>query len=129
MDRYKRLVARVIAGGKDLSVLIVSSGLACHFLNHSSDETLAAAESTARSAHLGFWAAGAQQPRCVALNRAPLSARDVAAAGFFGNSNSRVYHSADCKNAHCKNCSFTFRSEDDAKAAGFKPAGDCVKRK
>lgn len=129
VDRYQRLVARVVGGGKDLGVSLVSSGLACHFLKHSSDAVMAAAESTARSGQLGFWAAGAKQPRCVALNQAPLSVGQIAAAGFFGNANSRVYHSAACKNAHCKNCSFTFRTESDAKAAGFRPAGDCLKGK
>lgn len=127
VDRYERLVARVVAGGMDLSLSIVSAGLACHFLKYSSDDTLAAAESTARSGRLGFWATGAQQPRCVALNRAPLSRSQIIAAGFFGNSNSRVYHSPSCKNAHCKNCTLRFRNEGEAKSAGFRPAGDCLK--
>lgn len=129
VDRYQRLVARVSAGSKDLGVSLVSAGLACHFLKHSSDTALAAAESAARSGQLGFWAVGAKQPRCVALNQAPLTVGQIAAAGFSGNANSRVYHSAACKNARCKNCSFKFRTENDAKAAGFRPADDCLKGK
>ena len=40
VDRYGRLVARIQTNGKDLSTEIVSAGLACHFLRHSSDATL-----------------------------------------------------------------------------------------
>jgi len=50
VDRYGRLVARVRLGRMDLSVEIVTAGLACHFLRYSSDPVLATAEADARSA-------------------------------------------------------------------------------
>jgi micrococcal nuclease len=125
VDRYGRLVARIQTNGKDLSTEIVSAGLACHFLRHSSDATLTLAEKRARSLGLGFWAAGSPKPRCAALNSAtglaPLS------QGFFGNVSSRVYHSSTCKNARCKNCTQEFSSSAAAEAAGYRPARDCVK--
>ena len=48
-DRYGRLVARVIADGKDVSLELVRAGLAWHFLRYSSDAELAFAEREARS--------------------------------------------------------------------------------
>lgn len=127
VDRYGRLVARVLVGSSDVSVSLVSSGLACHFLKYSDDQNLAAAEARAKAAKLGFWAPDAQKPRCVAMNKGPSAINALLADGFFGNTNSRVYHSATCKNAHCKNCTQQFSTRTAAEQAGFKPAKDCLK--
>jgi micrococcal nuclease len=66
VDRYGRLVARIRIGATDLSAALLEAGLACHYRRYSSDPVLEAAETTARAAGAGFWAAGAAKPRCVA---------------------------------------------------------------
>ena len=48
-DRYGRLVARVIAGGQDVSVALVEAGLAWHYVEYSKDPILQRAELSARS--------------------------------------------------------------------------------
>lgn len=65
VDRYGRLVARVIGPDGDTSLKLVSAGLACHYTRYSSDAVLAAAAAEARRTGKGFWAAGAGLlPRC-----------------------------------------------------------------
>jgi len=54
-DRYGRTVARVIAGGKDVSLELVRAGLAWHYRKYSSDPVLAEAEQEARAAKKGLW--------------------------------------------------------------------------
>ncbi len=146
VDQYGRLVARItVAEGTtvtDLSVALVSDGLACHYEYYSSDPALARAEAQARAAGRGFWAPGAQRPSCVDRDaalmrgsngramspppRPPAAARPIAAA-FVGNTHSRVFHHATCPNAGCPNCTRTFSSRAAAEAEGFKPAGDCLR--
>jgi len=84
----------------------------------------------ARQAGRGFWAPGASRPRCAAATAAPRrpSARDTGAAAFRGNTSSRVYHAPWCRNYDCRDCTRVFRSEAEARAAGFRPAGDCLRR-
>lgn len=147
VDQYGRLVARVtVADGAaltDISVALVSDGLACHYRYYSSDPALARAEAEARVAGRGFWAQDAQKPACVARDAAvtpsgngrgtsapvapaPAPARPIAAA-FVGNTRSRVFHLPTCANAGCPNCTRTFTSRAEAEAEGFTPAGDCLK--
>ena len=54
-DRYGRLVARVIVGGRDLSEEMLRAGLAWHFLRYSSDKRLQALEQQARQQRVGLW--------------------------------------------------------------------------
>jgi len=56
IDRYGRLIARVTLDGRDLSVAAVEAGFAWHFVRHSTDPILAAAEARARARRLGLWA-------------------------------------------------------------------------
>jgi micrococcal nuclease len=65
VDRYDRLVARVIFDGKDSSLELVQTGLACHFTRFANDPVLAKAQLTARTSGRGFWAADAAKPACV----------------------------------------------------------------
>jgi micrococcal nuclease len=140
VDRYGRLVARVSAAGRDVSLELIKAGLACH--RFAPDPALAKAEALARAAGAGFWASSATKPQCVALkgggrrmspavprstDARPLPpARPAAATQFHGNVSTRLYHAASCPNFTCRNCTRTFATEADAQAAGFKPAGDCV---
>jgi micrococcal nuclease len=141
-DRYGRLVALVTSQGKDLSLELVKAGLAWHYTEYSSDPTLAAAEREARNAHRGLWVDPSPVPPWVA-RRPTASANPVASnlkpatskiksavvGPFHANTQSRVYHSDNCPNAHCLNCSLIFKTENEAKTAGYRPAGDCITAK
>jgi endonuclease YncB( thermonuclease family) len=137
VDRYGRLVARVDVGGRDASQALLAAGLACQ--RFATDAVLAAAESQARAAGRGFWAANARKPRCA--TRAPVntprspqapSARAAPRAGSAdstvvrGNVSSMLYHREGCPNFRCRNCTRLFASEAAARAAGFRPARDCA---
>jgi endonuclease YncB( thermonuclease family) len=127
VDRYGRLVARVSVAGDDAGTALVLAGLACHYVAYSSDALLAAAEADARRHRRGFWAPSAQRPPCAieALRTAEGRTARPGAAVFHGNTSSRVYHAPSCRNYNCRNCTRPFSSEEEARAAGFRPAGDC----
>lgn len=132
VDRYGRLVARIRVGRQDASLALLEAGLACHYTQYSADRMLAAAEAKARREGQGFWASGAGKPRCTESTRAaapsPRAPAVAVAATFHGNVESRVYHWPTCRNYTCRNCTRVFQSEAEAKAAGFRPAGDCLRR-
>jgi micrococcal nuclease len=65
VDRYDRLVARVVLDGRDSSLELIEAGLACHFTRFVNDPILATAQLTARTAGRGFWAANSAKPACV----------------------------------------------------------------
>ena len=128
VDTYGRLVARLRVDNADASEAIISAGLGCTYRRYATDSILEAAQDEARKARRGFWAAGAQQPACVAREaRVQVPTPRLAASGnFVGNVNSRVYHSPNCRNAKCKSCSREFATRAAAETAGFRPAGDCI---
>mgnify|MGYP001170498696 CR=1 FL=1 len=55
VDRYGRFVGRVQIDGVDLSVALVSEGLAWHYTRYSDDAVLARAEAEARTKKIGLW--------------------------------------------------------------------------
>jgi endonuclease YncB( thermonuclease family) len=131
VDQYGRLVARVRVGQTDSSLALLEAGLACHYRQFSSDPVLEAGERSARTSGRGFWLPAAPKPQCVAREAAGASRRPQAAAvesGFVGNVSSHVYHAPTCRNARCRNCTRRFASREEAASAGFRPAGDCLKR-
>lgn len=141
VDRYGRLVARVSIDDADASGVLVGSGLACHAYAY--DAQLAKAEAAARAAGAGFWSA-ATKPACVtrtafsargsqrgrlAPQASDSGSRDAGRAGpFRANVTSGVYHAPSCRNYACRNCTREFSTEAEAQAAGFKPAGDCLRK-
>lgn len=130
VDRYGRLVARISVQGNDASLELIKVGLACHYTQFSFDALLARAEAEARSAGRGFWAPGADKPRCATppTSSAPRQAMGSRESTLHGNVTSHVYHAPSCRNYHCRNCTRTFQSEAEARAAGFRAAGDCFRR-
>lgn len=130
VDRYGRLVARVTVEDSDTSVEIVKAGLACHYLQYSSDPALARAQEQARTEGRGFWVPNAAKPRCtqVSSNAASVAKSGSSEIVFHGNASSRVYHTPTCRNYNCQRCTRIFRSEAEAQSAGFRPAGDCLHR-
>lgn len=123
------VVARIVVDGKDASEAIIAAGLGCTYHPHIVDPALDAALDRAKTAKLGFWAAGARQPACVLREAQTRSAPPLTtASGFVGNVSSKVYHLPTCRNASCANCARTFATGAAAEAAGFKRAGDCLGR-
>lgn len=55
VDRYGRLVARVLVDGRDVSLALVQAGFAWHYTRYSRDGALADAEKIARGQRLGLW--------------------------------------------------------------------------
>lgn len=128
IDRYGRLVARITIGAEDASVQIADAGLACHYRAYSSDPKLDDAETRAREAARGFWAVDAERPHCVSRGLQRGDPTGPVAGPFHGNTSSRLFHSRSCRNFDCKNCTKVFQTEVDARTAGFRPAGDCLRR-
>jgi hypothetical protein len=130
VDRYGRLVARVTSGGKDLSLELVNAGLATHYTVFSFDSKLEAAQKEAQQARRGMWRDGVPPSATRASRNSPAPQSDATPAArspFVGNVNSRVYHARTCRNAGCKNCTREFATQEEARAAGFRPAGDCLR--
>jgi endonuclease YncB( thermonuclease family) len=65
VDRYDRLVARIVLDGRDSSLELIEAGLACHFTRFLNDPVLAKAQVSARTSGRGFWAANSAKPACV----------------------------------------------------------------
>jgi endonuclease YncB( thermonuclease family) len=131
VDVYDRLVARIAVDKGDASETIIAAGLGCTFRRYVSDAALDAAQDRARTARLGFWAAGARQPPCVAREanaKSTSKPRNRVTGGVVANVNSKVYHLQTCPNANCKSCTRRFDNHADAEAAGFRPARDCIDR-
>lgn len=131
VDRYGRLVARVTSEGKDLSLELVAAGLASHYTVFAFDPKLEEAERRARAERRGMWAQGMPRPptaeRPTPPSNAARPAASTVAGPFHGNVRSRVYHAPTCRNARCRNCTREFKTQEEAQAAGFRAAGDCLK--
>ena len=126
VDRYGRLVSRVQVGGIDLSVALVTEGLAWHYTQYSDDPVLAAAEAQARAAEIGLWSQSSPVPPWEFRRGVTSTGSGVSDEGVLhGNRRSKVFHRSGCRNYRCQNCTVMFDSADEALAAGFRPAGDC----
>ena len=115
----------------DRLIWLVSAGLATHYTSFSFDPKLEAAQRQAQQERRGMWKDGVPPARTGATGAtsAPRAASALdAQAAFVGNVSSRVYHTRTCRNAGCKNCTRAFATQAEAQAAGFRPAGDCLKR-
>lgn len=56
VDRYGRLVARVLVRDQDVSLELLRAGLAWHFVRYNQEPTLSQLESEARADRRGLWA-------------------------------------------------------------------------
>lgn len=131
IDRYGRLVAKVVVGGVDANLEQIKAGLAWHFKRYANEQTLkdrreyAAAEVEARKAKRGIWS--------IASPVAPWDFRDgkgtpEAIEGLIiGNRRSRVYHAPGCPsyNRVSPQNRVMFKTPADAEKAGFRKAGNC----
>lgn len=136
-DPYGRLVASLSVDGRDVGTELVRAGAAWHFAQFSDSATLAEAERDARTAGRGLWAGAIPTPpweyrgdqRAGGLRRsagAP-TPRGPAAGDYHGNVSSRVFHARGCQQFDCASCTAGFTSAADARAAGYRPHGACVR--
>ena len=124
IDRYGRTVATVMVDGEDLGLALVRAGLAWHYTRYSNDAELARAETAARAAKRGIWS----HVRAIAPWEYRRPAPVASAEGpFHGNVRSLVFHRAGCQHYECQNCTRVFTTRAEGLAAGFRPAGDCLK--
>jgi len=124
IDRYERTVARIYIGEKDLSVELVRSGLAWHYIQYApNDKELAEAEALAKSAGIGIWSLPNPAPP---WERASLQSKsESGSVVFHGNVRSKIFHAPSCRYYNCKNCTRLFSSREEAIAAGFRPCKRC----
>jgi micrococcal nuclease len=92
-----------------------------------SDPRLEDAERRARAERRGMWAQGMPRPPTAERGTPARPAVSSVAGPFYGNVRSRVYHAPTCRNARCKNCTREFQTQEEAQAAGFRAAGDCLR--
>lgn len=132
VDRSGRIVGRVTVDQLDLGLALVEAGLAWHYRAFSNDSELAALEKQAREAGRGLWVdSAAVAPwmwRAQKTSKTPETARAGGVQGpFRGNLRSRVYHAPHCRNYRCQNCTAGFKTAEEAEAAGYRAAGDCLR--
>jgi endonuclease YncB( thermonuclease family) len=124
IDRYGRTVARVVVDGEDLGLALVKAGLAWHYKQYSNDNDLARAENAARETRVGLWSHPKPIPPWEYRRPTPIA---DASGPFHGNASSRVFHRPGCPHYDCQNCIEVFKTRELAVAAGFRPAGDCLR--
>jgi endonuclease YncB( thermonuclease family) len=125
LDKYGRLVARVIADGQDVSLALVQAGLAWHYKQYSSDQSLAAAEVAARRAGIGLWSVKSPMPPWEFRHPSSSLVSRGPAGPYHGNVSTRVFHRPGCQHYNCKNCTAVFKTRDEAITAGYRPGGCC----
>jgi endonuclease YncB( thermonuclease family) len=155
LDRYGRIVGKVMVGGLDVCGEMVFSGLAWHYKQYEGEQAaedrkaFTEAEERARRLKLGLWSqasptapwefrrskrveeATTAEPAREEATPAPVAPPAQSAAtpsgGIVGNSNSRIYHWPGCPNYSqiAPTNRVTFESADEAEAAGFRAAKNC----
>jgi endonuclease YncB( thermonuclease family) len=124
VDKYGRTLARLyLPDGRDVSQVMVSTGLAWHFARYSNDHRLVDLQETARRSRVGLWASADAVP--------PWDFRSGDAAvpvsgPLHGNRKSHALHSSLCPDYNCAQCSITFQSVEEAVDAGFRPHSTCL---
>lgn len=128
-DNYGRFVSRVRIDGEDLSLALVSAGLAWYYRQFTSDANLEAGEGSARKSRIGLW----REPSPVApwdFRRAETRPPPTESNGsLHGNMKSKVYHLPGCRDYDCANCSTLFATPTEATAAGFRKHLGCPIRR
>jgi endonuclease YncB( thermonuclease family) len=135
LDKYGRVVGKVLLDGRDINIEQIKAGLAWHYKKYEDEQppedriTYAEAERQARAARLGLWKDANPTPPgdwrvAVKEERAgPLPPL----GSIVGNRNSKKYHLEGCpgfRDVSEKN-RVVFKSVEEAEAAGYKRAGNC----
>lgn len=135
LDKYGRVVGKVLLDGRDVNIEQVKAGLAWHYKKYESEQppedrlTYAEAERQARTARLGLWKdANPTLPGDWRVAVKEERAGPLPPLGsIVGNRNSKKYHLEGCpgfRDVAEKN-RVIFKSVEEAEAAGYKRAGNC----
>ncbi|NTU58910.1 MAG: nuclease [Chlorobiaceae bacterium] len=138
IDRYGRTIGRVYIEGKSLNEELIRAGLAWHYKQYSSDSNLAVLEREARLQKKGLWVDPQPLPpwEFRKAKRGASSSggdpqfslnalRSAEAVAFRGNTKSKVFHRAGCKQFNCRNCTAEFASREAAISVGYRVCGVC----
>lgn len=149
IDRYGRLIGTVAIGATNANLEQLRAGLAWYYHEYATDipmdlrEPYAIAEAEAKAAQLGLWRdrtpVAPWAYRHLEMTAPPVAAptpvvpRALAAPTpaptlrVIGNRNSRIYHLPGCGsyNAVAERNRVYFATEADARAAGYRKAGNC----
>lgn len=132
IDRYGRTVAHVkLPSGLDLNEELLRAGLAWHYKQYSSNNSLAKLESEAQAASLGIWSQkdpiapwdwrhSSKQPE-----KSEAKKENQLTGAFHGNINSRIFHRQGCRYYDCTNCTALFNGREQAIGGGFRPCKIC----
>lgn len=127
-DRYGRIVARCMAGERDLGAALVAAGMAFAYRKYSKDYI--GLEAEARAARRGIWAGSAERPEAVrAAKNPPQQAPGTCAIKGNISSKGRIYHrpgdaSYDATRIDTSKGErwFCSEAEAEARAAGWRAA-------
>jgi endonuclease YncB( thermonuclease family) len=137
-DRYGRLVGKVTLNGPDIALLQIDRGMAwffrkyAHELSRDDARAYEQAEMNARAERRGLWADPSPVPpwEYRAQQRGPVpDVPPVTSGVIIGNRNSRVYHRPDCPdyNKVSERNRVYFKTAQEAEAAGYRLAGNCLR--
>jgi len=144
VDRYGRLVVKVLVNGIDINLQQVRSGLAWHFKSYESEQSAAdrrlyaSAELAARDTKLKIWSmpnpvapwdfrrSGVQQ-NATSKTPFPRMLQGSQPGLIIGNRNSMIYHLPGCQSYSkvAKKNRVYFSSRAQAEAAGYRAARNC----
>lgn len=135
-DRYGRSIGDVtLPDGRSLNREIVKAGYAWWYRKYSKDVSLGELEEEARSARRGLWQDKEPQPpwewraaakgqQRVALHHKTI--QELVSGPYHGNTKSKAFHRASCKDYNCKNCIEILESREEAIEKGYRPCGMCI---
>lgn len=138
-DMYKRLLRYVEVGGKDIGASMIADGYAHSYKKypHPRLDAYNALEKTAREGNKGLWGScstSSASSKAAKSNKAVSSAASSKSSctikGNISTSGEKIYHVKGCKSYGSTQIDTAtgerwFCSESDAKAAGWRKAGNC----
>lgn len=131
-DQYGRTLGRVTCNGVDANAEMVRSGMAWVYDRYVTDRSLYALQDEAKAARRGLWSEPAPIPpwdfrRQGSAASPSNTGSKVSSVEVRGNKNSGIYHVPGCRNYDDVSLAnrVIFKTEDDAKAAGYRKAGNC----
>ena len=125
VEGFGRTVARVMVDGEDLGLALVRAGFGLAL--HAGYRTMLSSLSRKRL-HVqqseGCWSHARPIPPWEYRRPTPVAGAE---GPFHGNVRSLVFHRVGCPHYDCQNCTRMFTTRAEGLAAGFRPAGDCLK--
>ncbi|HEX8649625.1 MAG TPA: thermonuclease family protein [Pyrinomonadaceae bacterium] len=135
MDKYRRVVGKVMLDGKDVNIEQIKAGMAWHYKKYEDEQppedrvSYAKAEHEARAAKRGLWQEPNPTPPGEYRQKVKLDrwGTPPPEGTVIGNKSSKKYHRPDCpgyRDMAERNRIF-FKTVGEAEAAGYKRAGNC----